>query len=178
MYCPNCGKELPEGSKFCPECGRSTVLTETPPPAKPAPTITLNSKTLLMIAGVVIVVLLAALLLRPGQSKTPAPGQTSQTQQTPEPTPTPDPASLLVGTWTNKDGVGLRFSSDGTVKLSGFGLSIGGDTFSYEVTGENEVTLTAKAGGLVSVDLECPYILYGGTLYIEIGDFDFELTKK
>ena len=21
MYCPNCGKQIPEGSKFCPECG-------------------------------------------------------------------------------------------------------------------------------------------------------------
>lgn len=23
MYCPNCGKELPEGSNFCPNCGNS-----------------------------------------------------------------------------------------------------------------------------------------------------------
>lgn len=21
MYCPNCGKEIPEGAKFCPDCG-------------------------------------------------------------------------------------------------------------------------------------------------------------
>ena len=21
MYCPNCGKEIPDESKFCPECG-------------------------------------------------------------------------------------------------------------------------------------------------------------
>lgn len=21
MYCPNCGKELLEGAKFCPDCG-------------------------------------------------------------------------------------------------------------------------------------------------------------
>lgn len=178
MYCPNCGKELPEGSKFCPECGRSTAPAETPPPAKPDLTVTLNSKTLLVIAGVVIVVLLAVLLLRPGQSNTPAPGQISQTQQTPEPTPTPDPASLLVGTWTNKDGVGLKFTGDGIVKLSGFGLSLGGDTFTYEVTGENTLTLTATVGGILSADTECPYILYGNTLYIGIGGFDFELTKE
>lgn len=23
MYCPNCGKEIPEGGTFCPECGAS-----------------------------------------------------------------------------------------------------------------------------------------------------------
>ena len=24
MYCPNCGKELPEGARFCPDCGFSS----------------------------------------------------------------------------------------------------------------------------------------------------------
>lgn len=28
MFCPKCGKELPEGSKFCPECGASTTGEE------------------------------------------------------------------------------------------------------------------------------------------------------
>lgn len=170
MYCPNCGKQLAEGSKFCPECGRATG--EAPPPAKAAPTVTLNSKTLLIIAGAVIVVLLAVLIFRPGQSKAPDPVQTSQSQ--PE---APDPVAALVGTWTNADGVGLKFTSGGTVTLSGFGLNLGGDTFSYEVTGENTLTLTAK-GGHVSADIEAPYILNGNTLYIEIGGYDFELTKK
>ena len=178
MYCPNCGKELPGGSKFCPACGKATAPAEPPPPAKSAPTVTLNTKTLLIIAGAVIVLLLAVVIFRPGQSKAPdtppAPGETSQVQQQ---DPEPDPAAALVGTWTNKDGVGLKFTKDGTLKLSGFGLSLGGDTFSYEVTGENEVTLTAQAGGLLSADFECPYILSGNTLYIQIGDYDFELTK-
>ena len=109
-----------------------------------------------------------------GKDAAPAPTET----ETAEPTPTPDPAAALVGTWTNKDGVGLKFSADGTVKLSGFGLNLGGDTFRYEVTGENEVTLSAKAGGLVSVELDCPYGILGDTLYIEIGDYSFELTKQ
>lgn len=177
MYCPNCGKELPGGSKFCPECGKATAPAETPPPAKSASTVTLNTKTLLIIAGAVIVALLLVVIFRPGQSKAPAPGDTSQVQQQ-DPEPEPDPAAALVGTWKNGDGVGLKFTKDGTLKLSGFGLSLGGDTFSYEVTGENEVTLTAQAGGLLSADFECPYILSGNTLYIQIGDYDFELTKK
>lgn len=175
MFCPNCGNKLPDGSRFCPECGKATAPAQLGTPPQTAPTVTLNAKTLLIAAGAVIVVLLALLIFRPGQSKAPDPGQTSQTQQTPE--PEPDPAAALVGTWSNKDGVGLRFTSDGIVTLSGFGLNLGGDTFSYEVTGENELTLTAK-GGLLSADIEAPYILSGDTLYIEIGGFDFELTKK
>jgi len=27
MYCPNCGKEIPDGSKFCPYCGAKLSLT-------------------------------------------------------------------------------------------------------------------------------------------------------
>lgn len=105
-------------------------------------------------------------------------GKGAAEAETAEPTPTPDPAAALVGTWTNKDGVGLKFSSDGTVKLSGFGLTLGGDTFTYEVTGENTLTLTATVGGILSADMECPYGILDGTLYIEIAGHDFELTKK
>lgn len=54
----------------------------------------------------------------------------------------------------------------------------GGDTFTYAVTGKNALTLTAKVGGLVSADFECPYGILGDTLYIEIADYSFELTKK
>lgn len=97
---------------------------------------------------------------------------------TAEPTPTPDPADALVGTWTNADGVGLKFTSDGTLKLSGMGLSLGGDTFTYEVSGDNTLTLTATVGGILSADMEAPYGIVGDTLYIDIGDYSFELTKK
>lgn len=74
--------------------------------------------------------------------------------------------------------MGLRFTSDGILKLSGFGLTLGGDTFTYEVTGGNTLTLTAAVGGLLSADIEAPYGIVGDTLYIEIGGFDLELTKK
>lgn len=171
MYCRNCGKELPEGGKFCPSCGASQAAS---PPAKPAaPAVTLNSKTLLIVAGVVIVVLLAVLIFRPGQDKLPAPdpGQTSQSQ------PEPDPAAALVGTWTNKDGVGLKFTKDGTMKLSGMGLSLGGDTFTYEVDGEGSMTLTATVAG-VSADIDAPYSIFGDTLHIELGGVELTLTKK
>ena len=179
MYCPNCGKELPEGSRFCPSCGKECAPGQpgTPPPAptKPASTVTLNVKTLLIAAAVVIVVLLAVLILRPGQS---AEQSQNGPAQTAAPTPTPDPAAALVGTWTNKNGVGLRFTSDGTLKLSGFGLSLGGDTFTYEVTGENTLTLTATVGGVLSADIVAPYAIRGNTLVIELSGIELTLTRN
>lgn len=183
MFCPNCGKELPENSRFCPSCGKECAPGQpgTPPPAstKPASTVTLNTKTLLIIAAAVIVVLLAVVIfqvLHPGQSAE-QPGPT-QGQEIQTPAPPPDPAEVLIGTWTNKDGVGLRFTSDGTLKLSGFGVTLGGDTFKYEVTGENTLTLTASVGGILSADIEAPYAVIGDTLMIELGGIELTLTRK
>ena len=31
MLCPNCGKELPEGSGICESCGASADISQTPP---------------------------------------------------------------------------------------------------------------------------------------------------
>jgi TM2 domain-containing membrane protein YozV len=33
MYCPRCGSQIPDGSKFCPSCGNN--LEGTPPPVYP-----------------------------------------------------------------------------------------------------------------------------------------------
>lgn len=35
MFCKYCGKEIPDGSTFCPECGAN--LTENTPPQTPRP---------------------------------------------------------------------------------------------------------------------------------------------
>lgn len=125
-------------------------------------------------ASVLALMLVFSLSACGGKNATTAPTEA----ETAEPTPTPDPAAALVGTWTNKDGVGLKFTSDGTLKLSGKGLTLNTDTFTYEVTGENSLTLTATVGGILSADIEAPYGIMGDTLYIEIGDYSFELTKE
>lgn len=131
---------------------------------------------MLVVAGAVVAALLVLALFvlsmlgsREQDTNQPIPGQTE---------PAADPAEALVGTWSNKDGVGLKFGSDGVLYLSGLGLTLGGDTFSYEVTGENALTLTATVGGLVSADLDAPYGIVGDTLYIELGGYEFELTKE
>lgn len=181
MYCANCGKELDQGAAFCSGCGTAVGSTQAAAPrSAPAKTVTVNSRTLLilgMAAVVVIAVLLTVVFLRPGQSaeQSQGPGQ-SPAMETP--VVETDPAAALVGTWTNQDGVGLTFTKDGTLRLSGFGLSLGGDTFHYEVTGENVLTLTAEAASLLSVDTEAPYYLLEDTLFIQIGEFSFELTRK
>lgn len=68
--------------------------------------------------------------------------------------------AALVGTWMNKDGIGLKFTKDRTVKLSGLGLSLGGDTFSYETDGKGTLTLTASVAG-VSAEINAPYTIFG-----------------
>lgn len=30
MYCPNCGKQIPDDAKFCPNCGKAIIVTTTP----------------------------------------------------------------------------------------------------------------------------------------------------
>ena len=36
MFCSNCGKQIPDASRFCPECGTSVAL-DGPPPVPPVP---------------------------------------------------------------------------------------------------------------------------------------------
>lgn len=81
--------------------------------------------------------------------------------------------AALVGTWMNKDGIGLKFTKDRTVKLSGLGLSLGGDTFSYETDGEGTLSVAG-----VSAEINAPYTIFGKTLYIELSGLELTLTKK
>lgn len=125
-------------------------------------------------AAVLALMLVFSLSACGGENATTAPTEA----ETAEPTPTLDPAAALAGTWTNKEGVGLKFTEDGTLKLSGLGLDLGGDTFSYEVSGDNTLTLTATVGGILSAGKDVPYGLMGDTLYIEIGGLELTLTRK
>lgn len=31
MFCPNCGREIPENSKFCTNCGKKLAVSKEPP---------------------------------------------------------------------------------------------------------------------------------------------------
>ncbi len=189
MYCHNCGQEVPEGIWFCGSCGaaQSDVPQTRGVSSGPAsPTVTLSRRTLLIaaavVAFVVVVILLVVAIVRLGEDELSGGDrdrspERDQSQEDPEPEPEPDPAAALVGTWTNKDGIGLKFTKNGTLKLSGMGLSLGADTFTYEVVSEGSMTLTAAVVG-VSIDLNASYAILGNTLYIELGGLELELTKK
>ena len=172
MFCPNCGKELPEESRFCLNCGKETARESTPR-SKPALSIPLNSKTMLALAGVVIVALLSILIFRLGGEQAAADSAADGSAVTEQ----MNPANALVGRWSGRDGVGLHFTKEGTVTHSGFGLDLGGDTFTYEVMGPNTLSLTAQVGGLVSAGFEVPYVLSGNTLQVELAGYLVELTR-
>ena len=45
-YCPNCGKPIPDGAKFCPSCGQASVQEPSGAPvenANPSPTVYANA---------------------------------------------------------------------------------------------------------------------------------------
>lgn len=180
MYCKKCGKEVPAGVRFCTGCGApvDSEAGEKRGAAKGT-----NLKVPLWAVVAVLVVLVAIFGLRSCSKGEPASDSsvgaaTAEASATPEPTPTPDPAEALVGTWGNKDGIGLKFTSDGKLKLSGLGLELEIDTFTYEVTDENTLTLTATVGGIVSKSFTAPYGIWDDILYIDILDYSFELKKQ
>lgn len=172
MFCPNCGKEITGGNRFCGNCGHQISS------GKPKSSAALNSKRLLIVAVAVIVVLLAVLailLFRTGED-----GENDRRgQDTDEPVEEEnvktDP-DAIVGTWTNSDGVGLTFTAGGTLRLSGFGLSLGGDTFKYEVQDENTIYITAD--NALGLGFDATYGIVGDTLFIQLAEYSFELTKK
>lgn len=173
MFCPNCGKEITGGNRFCGNCGHQISS------GKPKSSAALNSKRLLIVAVAVIVVLLAVLailLFRTGEDgENDRRGQDTDESVEEENAKT-DLEDAIVGTWTNSDGVGLTFTAGGTLRLSGFGLSLGGDTFKYEVQDENTIYITAD--NALGLGFDATYGIVGDTLFIQLAEYSFELTKK
>lgn len=62
MYCSNCGKELPDGTKFCRYCGQQQedLIIAPPPEKKPKKTL-----KIILIAAAFLIVILAAVLITP-----------------------------------------------------------------------------------------------------------------
>jgi hypothetical protein len=66
-FCTRCGAPNPEKKRFCPGCGASLVVSDDPPAATPPHNNTgtgeKNRQTMLLVAGAVILFLIAALFL-------------------------------------------------------------------------------------------------------------------
>lgn len=65
MFCPKCGKEIPDESKFCPFCGEKILPGEKAPeqPSEPVPAPKKSNRKLILIP--VIAVVIAAAVLTP-----------------------------------------------------------------------------------------------------------------
>ncbi|MBQ5995433.1 MAG: SH3 domain-containing protein [Clostridia bacterium] len=78
MFCKNCGKEVPEGSSFCPECGANCVQN-----ANSAPAAEKKSKGLVIALVLISVLLIAAvavlvLVIHRGNTPAASPAQTTE----------------------------------------------------------------------------------------------------
>lgn len=65
MYCSNCGNQLPEGTKFCPSCGKECAPDSpgTPPPASPKSTSTIKIKLGVAMAALAVLLCCCVIVL-------------------------------------------------------------------------------------------------------------------
>ena len=165
MFCKFCGKEVSNNNRFCSNCGK-----ELNPVAKQSTEGRRSSAFLFMpfliIIGVAIVALLLVILLR-------LPDGTKPEIEVPE----PEPVVTIVGDWEAADGIGITFTESGIMRFKSGNLSLGGDTFRYEV--KDEDTLFLRGEDLFwNIGIDIPYMLNEDTLYIAIDDVTIMLTRK
>ena len=104
MTCPRCGRQVENGTSFCPNCGYSLDINRTPggrqyynqPPHQPQKKRSALFIVLIIIIGVLVLVsaaLITFMALNGGApSATPSPSPIATASPTPTPTPTPTPA--------------------------------------------------------------------------------------
>lgn len=70
MHCPNCGKEIKEGAKFCGGCGKKVqeeiTVQETAPAENTAPVRDVKVKKKLPVGGKILIIVLAAIIVLGG----------------------------------------------------------------------------------------------------------------
>ena len=78
MFCPSCGKEIPDNAKFCPKCGESFAGRGAPAPAGEPKKPKKPKKTAIALAAVAAVLVLVAILVAPGLLSRPQGAQSTQ----------------------------------------------------------------------------------------------------
>ena len=111
MYCKNCGTEIPDNSRFCPNCGAPQSVKQAAKPAKP-------KKKRHPILTFFLILIVAAVFFNMANSssesnteaktekvtkETPAP--TEKPTPTPTPAPTKEPVNLKLGKSAEIDGL-------------------------------------------------------------------------
>ncbi len=107
MYCQNCGKQIPDGSTFCTECGASQVATSQPMQFSAPPIATKPKKkkktALWIILGIVAFIVIIAIATG-GNDKGPSTsGSGSSNSATPQSTKAPKDEIYSVGQAANVD---------------------------------------------------------------------------
>ena len=64
MFCRNCGKEIPEGGRFCQSCGTETAAPETPKPAKAPGGKQKGVRTWIIIGSIIVVLAAGAIVTK------------------------------------------------------------------------------------------------------------------
>ncbi|MGC8979736.1 DUF2116 family Zn-ribbon domain-containing protein [Caldisericum sp.] len=59
MFCPNCGRQIPDGSKFCPYCGEKLITESIPEKRKPVR----KKNSILILISIIVVVIAAGIFL-------------------------------------------------------------------------------------------------------------------
>lgn len=166
MYCKSCGKQIPDHTRFCPNCG--APVSAAPAQGKPAPgapagaaravrhTGTKKGSGFKPGAAAAVLVILAAVLWFSGVGRK-------------------DAAARLVGVWANDEMGEVTFTDDGQVMFGADGWSFGGGWINYSVVGDDTICIT---GGDLPVGINISYELKGNTLTLEIGGETEELHKK
>jgi len=123
MYCPFCGKETPNGAKFCTQCGEKLPSIKIKPEGTPAKSerraLFKNKKAVISIVSVLVVIALIAVCVNAYIS-----------------------ANSIVGVWMNGTNK-ITFTSDGNFKMSG-SFSMDGTYGTYTI--DDNKTLILSSG--------------------------------
>jgi hypothetical protein len=120
---------------------------------------------LLLFIGV-IAAIITTIALSPNQE----PSRTS-------PSASPAPEASITGDWVTDEGIGVTFTADGVFRLTNGDLSLGGDSFRYEIKDESTLYLRPE-NSFLGAGIDLPYTLNNDSLYIEIHGVTFSLKKK
>lgn len=170
MFCRKCGMQIPDGSRFCPNCGTQNEaerldqkgsFLERLPVQKPA-----------VMAGIVLFllfVLFAGIWLgrRADRQEEPSQNPSASSEEETE-------EASLIGVWKCERGE-VTFTDNGHMMMGQNGIVFGGGWVQYEVVDDTTLYLS---GGDIPVGINIDYELDGDYLTLEINGMPLLLSRE